>query len=112
MVIFNPPQGTLKPRSQMPVKVSFTPPGEGVVDANAICIIKQARNQLSLHIHAEGLTTHSQLEVEQQDANTLLLSSQATKTLDFGQVSLLCLLEWALVRSSKAYSRPPTTVQS
>ncbi len=94
MVIFNPPQGTLKPRSQMPVKVSFTPPAEGVVDATAMCIIRQARNPLSLHIHGEGLTTHSQLEVEQQDGNTLVLSSQTTKPLDFGQVNGLSLAHW------------------
>ncbi|KAK9833148.1 hypothetical protein WJX74_008612 [Apatococcus lobatus] len=86
LVIFNPPQGTLKPRSQTAVKVSFTPPGEGVVEASATCIIKQQRNPLIIYIHGEGLTTQSQLAIEQQDGNMLLLSSQTTKTLDFGQV--------------------------
>ena len=60
-----------------------------MVEASATCAIKQQRNPLILHIHGEGLTTHSQLAIEQTDGNLLLLSSQTTKTLDFGQVYLL-----------------------
>ena len=105
MVIFNPPQGTLKPRSQMAVKVSFTPPSEGVVEASAACTIKQAWNPLSLHIHGEGLTTHSQLAIEQQDGNALLLSSQSTQALDFGQVRLCAVQRSSLI--SQALSTPP-----
>lgn len=97
MVIFNPPAGILKPRSQTAVKVSFTPPGEGVVEASATCAIKQQRNPLILHIHGEGLRTYSQLAIEQTDGNLVLLNPQTTKTLDFGQVYLLNPFETLVV---------------
>lgn len=58
-LVIKPKQGTIQPKSRLPVEIHFSPKLEKEVNFNIICNVKRKTFPLTLNVKAEGFSMNS-----------------------------------------------------
>ena len=88
LLSFEPSAGTVQPNSSLPVKITYVPRKEKLVNYNITCVVKKKPTRLNLNVKGEGYGVHSSLHLEQTgDSNAHIeLASNTVNHVDFGRV--------------------------
>jgi hydrocephalus-inducing protein len=87
-LIIEPLQGTIPPKSSIPVVIHFTPKWEKEFNFNVVCNVKRKMLPLTLNVKAEGFCMNSLVLCEDSCGVKTELSSTSCNKISFGQVQV------------------------
>jgi hypothetical protein len=87
---FSPTQGTIAPRSEIPIEIIFRPSAEKNFNFNLVCNVRRKPSPVNINVKGEGYTIHESIQGELADGQVYELASGTSydNVIDFGQVQL------------------------
>ncbi|KAL7750642.1 hypothetical protein RI367_003984 [Sorochytrium milnesiophthora] len=87
---FQPSSGTIAPKSELPIEITFQPIAERPFNFNLVCNVRRKQSPLLINIKGEGYQIHESLQAEMTDGSLVDLApaNQGDNAVDFGAVHI------------------------
>ncbi|KAM4722980.1 hydrocephalus-inducing protein homolog [Rhinophrynus dorsalis] len=102
-LLVKPMEGTISPRSRLPIRILIQPSKVGELNFNLICDVQTKTEPLILNVKAEGHTADACVQYQDRTGTITTLMAQTSNEIDLGQVDIndSCTLQFNVMNNGR-----------